>query len=86
VAYLPFLALIVRNFATAWEKNGMEGAAASIRGMEVQLAAMLTVSALAGSPVVNLQSADLTYTAPCGGATVNGGNSGTGYDNTFMRV
>jgi hypothetical protein len=84
LAYLPFLALIVRNFATTWEKNGMEGAAASIRGMEVQLAAMLTVAALAGSPVINLQSADLTYTAPCGGATVNGGNSGTGYDNTFQ--
>ncbi len=84
VAYLPLLALIVRNFATAWEKNGMEGAAGSIRGMEVQLAAMLTVAALAGSPVVNLQSADLAYTAPCGGATVNGGSSGTGYDSTFQ--
>lgn len=84
LAYLPFLALIVRNFATTWEKNGMEGAAASIRGMEVQLAAMLTVAALAGSPVISLQSADLTYTAPCGGATVNGGNSGTGYDSTFQ--
>jgi len=84
VAYLPFFALIVRNFATAWEKDGMEGAAGSIRGMEVRLAAMLTVAALAGSPVVSIQSSDLSYTAPCGGATVNGGNSGTGYDSTFQ--
>ena len=84
VAYIPFLALIVRNFALSWEKHGMEGAAASIRGMEIQLAAMLTVVALAGSPVISLQSSDLTYTAPCGGVTVSGGNSGTGYDQTFQ--
>jgi len=84
IAYLPFFALIVRNFATAWEKDGMEGAAGSIRGMEVRLAAMLTVAALAGSPVVSIQSSDLSYTAPCGGATVTGGNSGTGYDGTFQ--
>ncbi|PZN70367.1 MAG: hypothetical protein DM484_28515 [Candidatus Methylumidiphilus alinenensis] len=84
VAYIPFLALIVRNFALSWEKYGMEGAAASMRGMEIQLAAMLTVVALAGSPVISLQSSDLSYTAPCGGATVSGGNSGTGYDQTFQ--
>ena len=84
VAYLPFLALVVGNFAKAWEKNGMEGVSASIRGMEIQLASMLTVAALAGSPVVSLQSADLAYTAPCGGATVSGGNSGTGYDKSFQ--
>ena len=35
VAYIPFLALIVRNFALSWEKYGMEGAAASMRGMEI---------------------------------------------------
>lgn len=84
LAYLPFFALVVRNFATAWEKDGMEGAAGSVRSMEVRLAAMLAVAALAGSPVVSIQSSDLSYTAPCGGATVTGGNSGTGYDGTFQ--
>jgi hypothetical protein len=83
LAYLPFLAAIVRHFAGNWEKSGDQGAEAAIRGLELELAGMLTVAALAGAPVLDLKVTDLSHTAACGGQAVQGGQTGTLYDSHF---
>jgi hypothetical protein len=83
LAYLPFLGAIVRHFAGHWSEAGDAGAEASVRGLELQLLGMVAVAALAGAPAVDIKVADLTYTAACGSAAVQGGATGTLYDSTF---
>lgn len=83
LAYLPFLAVFVRNFVKNWEDAGDGGAEASVRNLEVSLAAMFTVVVLAGQPVLDLPVAGLSHTAACGASAAAGGDTGTLYDGAF---
>jgi len=83
LAYLPFFAVVVRHFAGSWGEAGNEGAADSVRRIELELAGLLTVAALAGAPVLEIRVGDLSHTAACGAQTSTGGNTGTLYDSTF---
>ena len=86
LALLPFFAVFVQSFSRNWGEANDEGAAASVRGIELELAGMLTVAALACAPVMQVQIGDLSHTASCGTQTVTGGNTGTGYDTAFGGI
>lgn len=83
LALLPFAVVIGRLFAEHWGEAGDAGADSSVRNLELDLIAMATVVALAGQPVLELKIGDLSHTAVCGAATVQGGATGTLYDSTF---
>lgn len=83
LAYLPFFAVVARHFAGSWGEAGNEGAADSVRRIELELAGLLTVAALTGAPVLEIRVGDLSHTAACGAQTSTGGNTGTLYDSTF---
>ncbi len=86
LALLPFFAVFVQSFSRNWGEASDEGAAASVRGIELELAGMLTVAALACAPVMQVQVGDLSHTAACGTQTVTGGSTGTGYDTAFGGI
>ena len=83
LAYLPFFGAVARHSTKHWGDLGDAGAEATIRGVELDLAAMATVLALAGAQALDLQVTDLSNTAACGTTTVTGGATGTLFDSTF---
>jgi hypothetical protein len=87
LVYLPFVELVVKNFAKPYVAQGANGAAeTSIRMMEMDLIAMFTVAALAGAPMITLKIGDLGHTTPCGGPSVTGANTRTTYDQAFAAI
>lgn len=87
LVYLPFIGLVVKNFAQPYVTQGTNGAAeASIRRMKMDLIAMFTVAALAGAPMMTLKIGDLGHTSPCGGTSVTGTITHTTYDQAFAAI
>jgi TraG-like protein, N-terminal region len=88
LVYLPFIGMLVRNFAEPYRsQEAKDAATTSLRRTEIDTAVMLTVVVLAAQPFIDVSLKNLSYTKACGaGGTVSGGSSGTTYDGEFTPV
>lgn len=72
VVYMPFAWKVVANMLESHDSSTTrQGVGGSLRRMEVELITMMAVLSLAANPMLELDSADLTYTPP---ATVDNPN------------
>ncbi len=68
LAYLPFIGMLLRNITMPMYKQDFkEASTASLRGIELDVALMLTVVVLATQPVLDLTLTNLSYTKACSG-------------------
>lgn len=88
LAYLPFIGMLLRNsILPMYKQDFKEASTTSLRGIELDVALMLTVVVLATQPVLDLTLTNLSYTKACSGtAAVSGGTTGTTYDTSFSTA
>lgn len=85
IAYLPFLALLFRNFIEPYQSLEPEDASiASVRRMEVDIALALTVVVLAAQPFILLTGGTLKYQPQCQENILSAGQTGMTYDDQFF--
>jgi hypothetical protein len=88
MGYLPFISLFFKNIAgPVKSQEAKDASSTSLRRIEIDLFAMLTVIVLCVQPVLTLEYTGLNYTKACSnrGAVV-AGNTGTTYDDTFTKA
>jgi len=90
MAYLPFIGMFMRNIVEPIKsQEAKDAAGTSLRRIEIDIFAMLTVIVLAAQPLITLNFAGLNYTRACGStgpASVTAGATGTSYDTTFTAT
>ena len=89
IAFLPFIGMFIRNIAEPIKsQEAKDAAGTSLRRIEIDIAAMMTVIILAAQPILTLNFAGLNYVTSCGsgGTTVTAGSTGTTYDTTFTAA
>lgn len=89
LAYLPFIAMLVRNIVGPYRSQEAKDASiTSLRRIEVDVVAMLTVIVLATQPYLDVNVNNLSYTRACttSASTVTGGNTGKTYDAEFTQM
>ena len=84
IAYLPFIGMFIRNIALPIKsQEAKDAAGTSLRRIEVDLVAMMTVIVLAAQPIITLDFAGLNYIKACSGDIAKVGDSDTTYSNAF---
>jgi hypothetical protein len=84
IAYLPFLAVILKNISDPIQSQDARSAAAtSLRRMELDIVRMLLVLFICVSPSFQINYGEPTLSNACSGVTVKEGVSGTVFDEVF---
>ncbi len=84
IAYLPFIALILKNAAQFYASHGHQGAANALRSMEINLLTMLLLIFFGVAPLVPLDTHTVSYSPLCEqGKTYHPNSTGTTYDKAF---
>lgn len=86
IAYLPFVGMILRNIAQSYVTSGVQGAAHSLRDMEVKIISTLLIILLGMSPCLRLSTHTISYSPVCGKDhdIYHPGATGTTYDKAFI--
>lgn len=86
IAYLPFIGMILRSIAQSYITSGVQGAAQSLRDMEVKIISTLFIIMLGVSPFIPLSTHTISFSPICGkdNDTYHPGSTGTTYDKAFM--
>ena len=86
IAFIPFIVIIVKNFAQGYRGRPGDGAEQSVRAMELDIFEMMTVIVLVAQPVMNFNPGVLEFKPACTASGAPGdtsqtiGNTGTTYD------
>ena len=85
IAYLPFIGMFIKNIIEPLKsQEAKDAAGTSLKRIEIDIAAMLTVIVLATQPFMTLTFGGLNYVKACPTVTsVTAGASGTTYDKSF---
>lgn len=85
IAYLPFIGMFIKNIIEPLKsQEAKDAAGTSLKRIEIDMVAMLTVVVLAAQPFITLTFGKLNYVKACPTVTsVNAGASGTSYDKSF---
>lgn len=88
MAYLPFIGLFAKNIAgPVKSQEARDASSTSLRRIEMDLFAMLTVVVLCVQPVLTIKYTGVSFTKACSKTgAVTAGKTGTTYDSTFTKA
>lgn len=89
LVYLPFIGMFIKNISMpVRSQEAKDAASTSLRRIEIDIIAMLTVVVLACQPFMTLGFNNLNYTIACSAnpSTVHTGATGTTYDAVFTAA
>jgi hypothetical protein len=84
--YVPLVGAVWKNWASGIRASGDESSGAVVRTSWMDVFAIMSVIALAGTPIFPVKMGDLSHVTPCGGTEVPGGATGTLYDSAFAAI
>jgi len=88
LGYLPFIGLFFKNIAgPVKSQEAKDASSTSLRRIEIDFFAMLTVIVIAVQPTLTIQYTGINYTKACSNqGAVTAGNTNTTYDTTFTQA
>ncbi len=85
IAFLPFVAMLIRNFAKPYQsQESKDAAGTSLRRMQLELMATLLLIVLGVVPCFSITASTVSYTPLCHAQnSVHAGDTGTTWDKAF---